>query len=158
MWVYLTLNGLTPVAIATSICTTLLAYVISQRIQVQKSTAKCKPADDVKADNSVLTILHFNCCSKCRAWKGITEYQRKYTAPIFESSVDEKTTTCRLRNVSNYCHANARQCTYNRQAGAMHLRQVSAFTYDGNKQGCVGEPTHAPELVQCKQFEKWLFM
>lgn len=47
---------------------------------------------------------------------------------------------------------------YNSQADAMHIRQVSAFTYNENKHGSVGEPTGAPEFAQRKWFEKQLFL
>lgn len=50
------------------------------------------------------------------------ECERKYTAPISESSVGEKRTACRLTNVRNYCRGDARQCAYNSQAEAMHIR------------------------------------
>lgn len=63
----------------------------------------------------------------------------------------------RLTNVRNYCLANAGQCTYNGQADATRIRQVSAFTYNEKNHGFAGEPTGVPELVQHKWLEKYLF-
>jgi len=83
------------------------------------------------------------------------EYQGKHTVSV---SADEKTTACRLPNVRNYGHANARRCAHNNQADAMRIRQVSAFTHNENTHSCAGEPADVPELSLSKLSQKQLFM
>lgn len=39
----------------------------------------------------------------------------------------------------------------------MHIRQVSAFTYNENERGSAGKPTDVTDLIQHKWFEQQLF-
>lgn len=160
VWVHLTLNGLAPVAVRASICTALLAPVICHHVQAQKTTAECKLADYIKEDTSAVIVLPFNCHNKHKALKGTRrKYQRKYTAPVSESSIEWKDNCLQThkyqQSVLCYCQA---VCMEQSSRCSELIRHISAFTYNENKHGYVSRPADIPDYQQDKWLKKWLFM